>query len=186
MKKEKKIIPLEEEETTPIVPELEQKIISEIDECEKIKKEAQENKDKWLRTLAEFDNFRKNTLKEKQDWIRYANEKIIIDLCDVLDNFERALTTEITADNIPSYKKGIDLIFQQLNAILKKNDVIKLECLGKDFDPKFHEALSSIPSTEPENKIISIIKNGYMIGEKLIRACQVAVSKGAEPAEENE
>jgi len=149
-------------------------------ELEKLEIERNEFKDKWMRTLAEFDNYRKNTLKEKQDWIKYSNEKIILDLCDVLDNFDRALATEINAENFSSYVKGIELIFQQLNSILKKNDVIKIESLGKEFDPNYHEALSSIPSEEPENTVVAVIQNGYMIGEKVIRASRVAVSKGEE------
>ena len=150
----------------------------EINELERLENEARESKDKWLRTLAEFENYRRNTFKEKQDWMKYANEKIILDLCDVIDNFERALQTQVTAKTLASYTKGIELIFQQLNSVLKKNDVIKIEVLGKEFDPNFHEALSSIPSEEPENKIIAVIQNGYMIGEKVIRPSRVAVSNG--------
>ena len=143
--------------------------------------ERDEFKDKWMRTLAEFDNFRKNTQKEKQDWIKYSNEKIIVDLCDVLDNFERALATEINNKNFNSYVKGVELIFQQLNSILKKNDVVKIESLGKEFDPNYHEALSSIPSKEPVDTVVAVIQNGYMIGERLIRASRVAVSNGENP-----
>jgi molecular chaperone GrpE len=140
--------------------------------------ECKEYKDKWLRTLAEFDNYRKNTLKEKQDWIKYANEKIILDLCDVLDNFERALATQVNNDNLSSYIKGVEMIFQQLNSVLKKNDVIKIEVLGKEFDPNYHEALSTLPSAEPENTIVAVIQNGYMMGERVIRPSRVAVSSG--------
>ena len=176
------------EETIEIKEEIDTKEVVKIDmKKEKVKKEdliakleeeRDDFKDKWLRTLAEFENFRKNTQKDKQDWIKYSNEKIILDLCDVLDNFERALGTEINSKNFSSYVKGVELIFQQLNTVLKKHDVVKLECLGKEFDPNFHEALSTIPSKEPEDTIVAVIQNGYMIGERLIRPSRVAVSNG--------
>jgi molecular chaperone GrpE len=147
--------------------------------------ERDEFKDKWMRTLAEFENFRKNTQRDRLDWIKYANEKILLEICDVNDNFEKALATEIHTENYQSIIKGIELIYQQINSVLKKNDVIKMEALGKDFDPNYHEAMSSIPSEEPENTIIGVIQNGYMIGEKVIRAPKVAVSAG-ELAEDDE
>jgi len=140
--------------------------------------ERDEFKDKWLRTLAEFDNYRKNALKDKQEWVKYANEKIILEFCDVLDNFERALATEVNATNFQSYVKGVEMIFQQIKTVFKKNEVIKIDCLGKEFDPNYHEAWSAVPDPEPENTIIAVIQNGYMIGEKVIRASRVAVSNG--------
>ncbi len=150
-------------------------------EIEQITRERDEFKDKWLRELASFDNFRKNTFKEKQDWIKYANEKIILDLCEILDNFERALSVDVTADNLESYKKGVDMIFQQFNTLLKKNNVEKIESLGEEFDPNIHDAISSIPSEEDENKIVAVIQNGYKMGEKIIRHSRVAVSNGIKP-----
>ena len=163
------------------VTDVESVEVPEESELEKIEKERNEFKDKWLRALAEFDNYRKNTLKEKQDWIKYSNEKIILELCEVLDNFERALATEISSDNFSAYVKGVEMIFQQLNTILKKNDVVKIEALGKEFDPNYHDALSSIPANEPQNTVVAIIQNGYMVGEKVIRASRVAVSNGEKP-----
>jgi molecular chaperone GrpE len=140
--------------------------------------ERDDYKDKWVRTLAEFENFRRNTQKDKLDFIKYAGEKIILEVCEVLDNFEKALATEVTEENYKSYAKGIELIFQQLNSVLKKNDVIKIDALGKEFDPNYHEAISSIPALEPENTIVAVVSSGYMMGEKVIRASRVAVSSG--------
>ena len=143
--------------------------------------ERDEFKDKWLRTLAEFENYRKNSLKERQEWLKYSNEKVFLEICDVLDNFERALSTEVNAENYSSYTKGVEMIFQQLKSVFKKNDVIKIEALGKEFDPNYHEAWSSIPALEPENTIVAVVQNGYMIGEKVIRPSRVAVSNGEKP-----
>ena len=180
MKKNEKveiqITDLQEEKAEKV--EKETQVAPEVNQSEKLETERNEFKDKWMRALAEFDNYRKNTLREKQDWIKYSNEKIILDLCEVLDNFERALASEINENNFASYVKGVELIFQQLNSILKKNDVIKIDSLGKEFNPVYHEALSSIPAKEPEDTVIAIIQNGYMMGEKVIRPTRVAVSNG--------
>ena len=154
------------------------------EEMEILQKEKEDLKDKWIRVLAEFENYKKNAFKEKQEWIKYANEKIILDVLDVLDNFDRAIATEVNEKNYPSYVKGVEMIFQQMNSILKKNDVIKIDSLGKEFDPNYHDAWSHIPATEPENTVVAVIQNGYMIGEKVIRPSRVAVSNGEEPQKE--
>ena len=153
------------------------------DIIEQLEIERGEFKDKWIRALAEFDNYRKNAQKEKQDWIKYANEKLILEICDVFDNFERALTTEVNAENYKSFVKGVEMIYQQMNSVFKKNDVFKIDALGKEFDPNYHEAWSSIPAFEPENTVIAVVQNGYMLGEKVIRASRVAVSNGEKPEE---
>ncbi|MCL1826460.1 MAG: nucleotide exchange factor GrpE [Candidatus Cloacimonetes bacterium] len=175
--KEKKTKKVETDETN-VNPDIVEKTL------EQAEIEIAEFKDKWLRTLAEFENYRKNSFKEKQDWLKYANEKIILDICEVLDNFERALSTKVTAKTIEPFTKGVNMIFQQLEGILKKNDVIKLDASGKEFDPNFHEALAHTPSDLPENKIVAVIQNGYMIGEKVIRPSRVAVSNGEKPETE--
>lgn len=175
---------VETEEVTELeATDSEEDIESELDI---ITKERDEFKDKWLRELASFDNFRKNTLKEKQDWIKYANEKIILDLCEILDNFERALSTDINANNFESYKKGVEMIYQQFNNLLKRNNVEKIEALGQEFDPNIHDAISSIPSEEEENIIVAVIQNGYKIGEKIVKHSRVAVSNGLKPEQNKE
>jgi molecular chaperone GrpE len=154
-------------------------------ELDKMTQERDEFKDKWLRTLAEFDNYRKNTLKEKADWMKYANEKIILEICEVFDNFERSNSIDLNENNLESFKKGIDLIYQQIETLLKKNNVSKIECLDKEFDPNFHEALAHIPSELDENTITNIIQNGYKMNDKVIRPARVAVSNGIKPENPN-
>lgn len=150
-------------------------------ELDKMTEERDEFKDKWLRTLAEFDNFRKNTLKEKSDWVKYSNEKILLEICEVFDNFERSNAIELSENNLESYKKGIDLIYQQIETLLKRNNISKIECVEKEFDPNYHEALAHIPSELDENIITAIIQNGYTMNEKVIRPARVAVSNGNKP-----
>lgn len=186
MTEEKKVnIPVtdESEETvhTEVVNQVHEEEDSIEQELERMTNERDEFKDKWLRTLAEFDNYRKNTLKEKADWIKYANEKIVIEICEVFDNFERAFSVELKEENLEAYKKGIELIYQQIDSLLKKNNVSKIDALEKEFDPNFHEALAHIPSELDENIISAVIQNGYTMNEKVIRPARVAVSNGKKP-----
>ncbi len=142
--------------------------------------ESAELNDKRLRIAAEFENFRKRNISEKSDWIKNANQRIVLELCDVIDNFERALHPEIEK-NLEAYSKGIELIFQQLENVLKKEGVEKIEALEEEFDPNFHEALAHIPSELEENKIAAVIQNGYKMNDKVIRPARVAVSNGEKP-----
>ena len=144
--------------------------------------ENAELKDKWVRNAAEFENFRRRTVSEKSAWIKNATERIVLELCDVVDNFERALHPE-AEKNRESYEKGIDLIFQQLDGVLKKEGVEKIEALEEEFDPQFHEALAHIPSELEDNKIAAVIQNGYTMNSKVIRPARVAVSNGEKPEE---
>ena len=151
--------------------------------------ENAELKDKWIRNTAEFENFRRRTISEKSDWIKNATERIVLELCDVVDNFERAMHPEVEK-NRESYEKGIELIFQQLDGVLKKEGVEKIEALEQEFDPQFHEALAHIPSELEDNKIVAVIQNGYTMNSKVIRPARVAVSNGEKPedisSEQNE
>ena len=144
--------------------------------------EIAELKDQKLRIAAEFENFRRRNISEKSDWIKNANQRIVLELCDVVDNFERALHPEIEK-NLESYTKGIELIFQQLENVLKKEGVEKIEAMDEEFDPNFHEALAHIPSELEENKIAAVIQNGYKMNDKVIRPVRVAVSNGEKPEE---
>lgn len=147
----------------------------------RLEKEKAELHDKWLRTAAEFENFRRRTLAEKSDWIKNANQRIILELCDVNDNFERAFESEGSSPDKESYKKGIAMIHKQLDNILKREGVEKIESVNKEFDPAYHEALAHIPSEKDENVITAVIQNGYLMNGKVIRAAQVAVSNGEKP-----
>jgi molecular chaperone GrpE len=142
-----------------------------------LKKKLEELQDKYLRTAAEFENFRRRSISEKSDWIKNANQRLVLELCDVLDNFERALHPDIEK-NRQSFEKGIELIFQQLANLLKKEGVEKIDALGEEFDPNIHEALAHIPSEMEENKIAAVIQNGYLMNKKVIRPARVAVSNG--------
>jgi molecular chaperone GrpE len=106
----------------------------------------------------------------------------VLELCDVNDNFERALITHDDHKQNGSFEEGIRLIYQQISTILEKEGVKKIEALEADFDPQFHEALAQIPSELEENKIAAVIQNGYTMNDLVIRPARVAVSNGQKPA----
>ncbi len=135
-------------------------------------------KDKYLRSMAEFDNYRKRSLEEKSDWIKRASEKLALAMCDVLDNFDRALMQLTEDQKEDSFIKGILLIEQQFKAALEREGVKRIEALGEDFDPNLHEALAHIPSEYEEGIVAAVIQNGYTMHDKLIRPVRVAVSSG--------
>ena len=175
---------IEEEIKEEVKPEKKEKKkkLSLKDKYELLEIENAELNDKRLRIAAEFENFRRRNISEKSDWIKNANQRIVLELCDVVDNFERALHPEIEK-NLEAYTKGIELIFQQLENVLKKEGVEKIKALDEEFDPNFHEALAHIPSEMEENKVVAVIQNGYLMNNKLIRPVRVAVSNGEKPEE---
>ncbi|MCF7919325.1 MAG: nucleotide exchange factor GrpE [Candidatus Cloacimonetes bacterium] len=155
---------------------------------EKLERENVELRDKWLRIAAEFENFRRRTTAEKSDWIRNANQRLVLELCDVTDNFERALHNAEAAQEMASFRKGIELIYKQIENILKREGVEKIKTEGASFDPAFHDALAHIPSELAENTVAAVIQNGYTMNGKVIRAARVAVANGENPqtAESND
>ena len=166
------------EEVEVIETSVESELQGKVDQLER---EKAEFKDKWLRSAAEFENFRRRTTAEKSTWIKNANQRLILELCDVLDNFERALAGE-HKDGDKSYQKGIEMIYKQISNILTREGVKKIETDKQDFNPEYHEALAHIPSELKENKIAATIQNGYLMNGILIRAARVAVSNGEKPA----
>lgn len=135
-------------------------------------------KDKYMRSMAEFDNYRKRSLEEKSDWIKRASEKLALAMCDVLDNFDRALMQLDETQKEDNFIKGIIMIEQQLKGALEREGVKRIEALGEEFDTKLHEALAHIPSDFEEGRVAAIIQNGYTMHDKLIRPVRVAVSNG--------
>lgn len=151
-----------------------------------MQKQIAELNDKYLRTMAEFENYRRRSIAEKNDWVKMATQDFALKICDVADNFERALQHAEDPEN--AFVKGMMQIDQQLRAVLDREGVKKIEALGETFDPAFHDALAQIPSDHDENTVAAVIQNGYTMHDKVIRAARVAVSSGPceAPAEEPE
>jgi len=149
---------------------------------EQMEKEKQDLYDRVLRTTADFDNFRKRVSREKDELIRYGNEKLARELLPVIDNFERALgQAENSADN-KALREGIEMILKQFIAVLEKFGVKYFTSVGQPFDPNKHEAMVHQESSEhEENAVISEFQKGYYLHDKLLRPALVAVAK--KPAE---
>lgn len=139
-----------------------------------LEEELQEAKDKHLRLLAEYDNYRRRTAKEKTETYQNASVKCIEQLLPVIDSFERSLEAECADEN---FKNGMAMIFGQLKAFLENMNVTVLDALGEEFDPNFHNAIQQLESTEYEsNHVCAVYQKGYMLGDKLIRPAMVAVA----------
>ncbi len=146
---------------------------------------ASENWDRYVRSVAELENFRKRAAREKQDAIRYANEGLLNRLISVLDNFEAALAAAGSANGTAeSLKAGVAMISSQLKATLTEAGLEEVDATGQVFDPNWHEAVSQIESSEvPEGHVAQQIRKGYKFRDRLLRAATVIVAKApASPA----
>ena len=140
---------------------------------------VREEKDKYLRLSAEFDNYRKRTLKEKAELIKNGGEKTLTAILPVLDDFERALKNMETSEETKAMKEGVELIFNKFQKILGQEGLQKIETEGKEFDTDFHEAIALIPapSEDLKGKILDCVQTGYMLNEKVIRHAKVSVAQ---------
>ena len=136
-----------------------------------------ELQDKYLRQVAEFDTYRKRTIKEKAELILNGAEKTITAILPILDDMERALKNMDKMEDVAAVKEGVDLIFQKFVKILGEQGVKKIETENADFNTDLHEAIAQVPapSDEMKGKIIDCVKTGYTLNEKVIRHSQVAV-----------
>jgi len=144
---------------------------------EKIK-EAADNYDRYLRAVAELDNYKKRAVKEKADAIKYGNEALIRDLLPLVDNIDRALKHAETSCDFEAFKKGLAMLHAQLICSLEKHGVQAIDCASKAFDPYYHEALMQVPSTDHEaNQIVDELEKGYLLNGRLLRPSKVSVCK---------
>ncbi len=146
--------------------------------CQEEKKQLE---DRVLRLAAEFDNYKKRTAREFEQLVKTANENLILHLVEVLDNFERALDSAHNAKDFDAFHQGVELIYQHLRELLAKQGLKAIEALGQPFDPHHHEAVLQIEDQEhPQETVVTEIKRGYMLADKLLRPAQVVVSKASE------
>ena len=136
-------------------------------------------KDKYLRQVAEFDNYRKRTLKEKTELILNGGEKVLSALLPVLDDLDRAMQNIEKSTDVETLKEGVSLIMDKLTKTLQGQGLQKMDAIGKMFDTDFHEAVALIPSTEEaqKNHVIDCVQPGYMLNEKVIRHAKVVVGQ---------
>lgn len=153
--------------------------IEDENEIEKLQKEITDWKDKYLRQVAEFDNFRKRNAKERLELIQTAGKEIITELLDVLDDSERAQKQLETSTDTKEIKQGVSLVFNKLRNTLQSKGLKAMETLKTEFNPDLHEAITEIPapSENLKGKVIDEITKGYYLNDKIIRHAKVVVGK---------
>ena len=162
------------EEETPQTEKSAETAAEEDKQTETETKAAEAESERYMRLMAEFQNFKRRAAREKSDIHAYANEKIIGELLPVLDNFERALQTE--SGDLESYSKGMELIFTQLKTALEHAGLEEIKALGEEFDPNVHNAVMTEDSEEHDDgKISKVLQKGYKLNDKVIRPSMVAV-----------
>jgi len=149
------------------------------DEIEELGTKLQEITDKYMRLSAEFDNYRKRTLKEKMELTKSAGEKILVNVLPVMDNFERALKSVDESADIDGVKEGIHLIHTNFKDFMTQQGVKEIEATNLDFDTDIHEAITKIPapSEELKGKVVDCIEKGYFLNDKVIRFSKVVVGE---------
>lgn len=147
----------------------------------KLQAELDKAKSDYLYLLAEFDNYRKNAIKERSDLTKYGSERFLREFLNVFDDFERALETEFTPENAQSFRDGVKMIAGELRQLLQRSGVEELKAQGEQFDPFKHEALGSEPRQDvPAGHVATVLKKGYKLHDKLIRPAQVTVATAPE------
>lgn len=141
--------------------------------------EIEQLKDKYLRSVAEFDNYRKRTLKEKAELILNGSEKAVQAMLPVIDDMERAIVNSENTDDVDALKEGMKLIYQKTNKILESIGVKKINTENADFDTNYHEAVAMVPGMgdEKKGKVLDCVQAGYTLNDKVIRHAKVAVGQ---------
>ncbi|MDE7413430.1 MAG: nucleotide exchange factor GrpE [Muribaculaceae bacterium] len=149
------------------------------DEVAKLKEEVAKEKKEYLFLMAEFDNFRKRTLKEKSELIKNAAESAFKGLLPIVDDFERALKATENSEDAGSIREGMDLIYKKLKKYMEQNGVKEMNPDDKDFDSDRHEAISAVPVPDEEmkGKILDTVEKGYTINDKVLRHAKVVVGQ---------
>ncbi|WP_313637959.1 nucleotide exchange factor GrpE [Paenibacillus sp. FSL K6-0276] len=146
-------------------------------EVKRLQDLADEYQGRALRAQADFDNFRRRTQKEKEELAQYATSKLVTELLSVLDNFERALVTTPTNPESEAFAKGVNMIFRQLDGVLKSEGLTAMETVGQPFNPEYHQAIMQVESEEYEEGIVTEeVQKGYLLKDKVLRPAMVKVS----------
>lgn len=152
---------------------------TQLAEKELLEQKVNELQDKYLRLSAEFDNYRKRTLREKSDLIKTAGEDLLKRLLPIKDDFERGLAAMENTQEITPVKQGIELIYSKFNDFFTQNGVKEIESRNQDFNTDIHDAITKIPAPEEhlKGKVVDVIEKGYMLGDKVLRFSKVVVGE---------
>ena len=170
---------LQDTETQQAEAQTEEKELTDAEKLEAANEEIAQLKDKYLRQVAEFDNYRKRTLKEKTELILNGGEKVLSALLPVLDDLDRAAENIAKSNDVATLKEGVDLIIDKLSKTLAAQGLQKMDTADKEFDTDFHEAVALIPAPEEakKNHVIDCVQPGYMLNDKVIRHAKVVVGQ---------
>jgi len=174
---------LVEEQGMEIPATEEQPLESELDNTKKALDELQlkfsQLNDTYMRSLAEFDNYRKRSLREKADLIKSGGESVLVNILTVVDDMERGLAAMKDSQDVIAVKEGMDLIYGKLQHFLKQNGVTAIDTDGKAFDTDHHEAITTLPAPRPElkGKVVDCVQKGYILNNKVIRFAKVVVGE---------
>lgn len=172
---------------TPIVDEASVVLEGEpVDPLEEAQAEARKFKDQWMRTAADFDNYRKRSRREVEDARKSGREDLLRELLPVFDNLERALTSAQRASDIKGVAEGLSMVMKQFEGTLGRVGITKISAIGQPFDPSIHEAIQQVETDDhPAGQVVSEVQPGYMQGDKLVRAAMVVVAKPKAPASDD-
>ena len=163
---------------TPEADKMAEQNVSDADKTASANSEAEEWKDKYLRLSAEFDNYRKRTLREKMELIESGGEDVIKSMLAVMDDFERALGAMQSATDVAAVREGVELISQKMRDTLRGKGVVEIEAVGQPLDTDLHEAVAKFPAgEEKKGLVIDVVQKGYKLKEKVIRYAKVVVGE---------
>ncbi len=156
------------------------------EELDRLRKELQAANDRAVRLQADFENFRKRAMRERQESQQYGGQNLVKDLVSVVDNLDRAVehAQQSEGGDLKSLLQGVELVQREFLAVLAKHNIHEIEAEGRPFDPNVHEAMAQAPSTTaPPNTIVSVFQKGYQLHDRLIRPARVVVAKAPEPGD---
>jgi molecular chaperone GrpE len=147
-----------------------------VEECQK---QINELQDRYIRLMAEFDNFRKRSLKERMELLKSAGEDVLVNILPVIDDFERGLDAIEKSSDIDAVKKGIELIYNKFKDFLVQRGVKEIDARNQDFNVDMHEAITKIPAPEEnlKGKVVDVVQKGYYLNDKVIRYAKVVIGE---------
>ncbi|WP_462222296.1 nucleotide exchange factor GrpE [Ferruginibacter sp.] len=148
------------------------------EELEKLKTEVDEQKDKYLRLFAEFDNFKRRSAKERMELIQTAGKDVVVSMLEVMDDCDRAEKQLQTSNDVASIKEGISLVFNKLRSTLNNKGLKAMQSINTEFDVEKHEAITEVPAADDmKGKVVDEVEKGYYLNDKIIRFAKVVVGK---------
>jgi len=151
--------------------------VAEMNEVDELKKANEDLEKRLLRSIADFENYKKRTKVEKEDLAKYANARLIGEILPIIDNFKRAIDSSHESKNFDSLIEGVEMVYRQLEELLKKEGLEAIEAVGKPFNPEFHQAVMQVEMDDYESGVVvEELQKGYKLKEKVIRPSMVKVN----------